>query len=210
MRPARLLIGVLAVLGLAGCGGGGSGKSVTLVLDPMPDISGFMSATGDQFETNVDSVLIGDLTLGMGGGEEGMRILLSFDIASIPAGARVESARLRLRQGVLSPTSPYPLLGSVVVDQVVYGTVLDLGAYDRSFPVNQGFATLSDNGNLEDKETDVTPAVLLDRMEMRTQSQFRLRFTTETNGDDLGEFAEFEGPFLGATHHPVLIVTYRE
>ena len=203
--PVAALVFATSLL-VTSCGGGGTPASVSVTLGATPALTGYGSAQGDFFSTNED-LFIGDLISSLFG-EEGIRGFVSFDLGPIPSGARVLSATLRLTQ-IAVGNPPYPSLGAILVDQTEYGPVLDPGAYGRSFPSNQGFATLSTDATLGPKSADVTVAVQLDRAELRTQSQFRLRFTVETNGNGVGDQAVFGEADPASNEQPVLIVTYQ-
>jgi hypothetical protein len=197
---------VLASLACGSCGGGGGGgRSMTVPLEASPELSGHMSASGDIFNADV-LMFIGDATPAQGP-EQGLRGFLSFDLGAIPVGADVTAAVLRVTQTSIGD-DPYSL-GPLLVDQVVYGGVLDLGAYDRSFPANQGFAVLSTDATLGPKMTDVTVAVKADIAAQRARSQFRLRFASETNMNGEGDQAIFLPDPSMPEQRPVLIVTYR-
>jgi hypothetical protein len=93
---------------------------------------------------------------------------------------------------------------------VVYGSVLDAGAYDRSFPAFQGFATLSSDATLGPKTIVVTAQVQANLDEARPQSQYRLRFPMEENGDMESDQAQFWSAetALVPGDRPTLVVTY--
>jgi hypothetical protein len=198
----------LALLALAslttGCGGGGGDAPppLTITLVSIAPLEGTVDAGGGIIQ---GGWIVGDL-----GGTNGYRGFVSFDLGPLPAGATIVSATLRLVQRSVAG-SPYATLGSLVVDQVVYGNVLDAGAYARAFPTNQGFGTLSADATLGPKSLVVTAQVEVDRAVGRAQSQFRLRFETEANGDGVSDYADFATTSVAtaAADQPVLILTYQ-
>jgi hypothetical protein len=190
-----------------GCGGSGAPGPITITLFATPNLSGYSLAQGD-FLADDGLVIVGDVISQHGFGEEGMRGYLSFDLQQIPPGVSVLSATLRVDQEVVA-NGPYPSLGALVVDQTVYGNVLDVGAYSRSFPSNQGFGTLSSDATLGTKSVNATAAVALDVASARTQSQFRLRFTNETNADGGETYVILSSVGPAFPNQPTLVVTYQ-
>jgi hypothetical protein len=202
VRGALLSLSLLVL----GCGGGGTTGPITVTLFASSSLSGHSYAQGDYVNTS-GLLAVGDIISQQGFGEEGMRAYLSFD-HQIPAGAQVISATLRVYQSYIG-NGPYPTLGDLVVDQAVYGNVLDAGAYGRTFPSNQGLGPLSTDATLETKSADVTDAVALDVATARTQSQFRLRFTVESNSDGGVDYVLFTNAGNPSPSQPTLVVTYQ-
>lgn len=199
-----LLAAFAAVLALPGCGGGGgsSGRSVTVTLEATAALTGTVWATG-RIDAGV-AFVVGDRGT-PGEPPVGLRSFLSFDLegAGIPAAATVESAVLTVSLTFESGTPT--VLGALLVDQVVYGSVLDSGAYSRTFPQNQGMGPLDLSTTLGTKLVNVTLAVQECLLAARAQAQFRLRFQIETDGDT--EHDQLAG-FL-SNNPPQLLVTYR-
>jgi len=137
---------------------------VTVTILSTDALDGIVGSGGD-FSLTGDVVQAGDSTTNLG-----YRGFVSFELSAIPPGATVLTATLRLVQKQVSG-DPYGSMGAVLVDQTVYGNVLESGAYGRSFPVNQAFATLSTDATLEAKTVDATAPVQADRASLRTQSQ---------------------------------------
>lgn len=208
-RLLSALLAILVALACAACGGGGPGTPVTVTLKGTPELEGDVSSSHGVVLTSVNPAAertVGDLANPPAGIFRGVRVCLSFDLTPIPPRVRVLSATLSLRQSSVTG-SPYSVLGSLVVDQVLFGGVLDGGAYDRSFPSNQAFATLSSNAVLEVKSVTATGPVQADIDDARLQSQFRLRFELEQNGDGISDQVHF--PSSTSADGPTLIVTYQ-
>ncbi len=206
MRRIATLVFLVAALG--GCGGGDDGPDtpVTLTIPSTPSLDGLVFATGTV--TLSSNVTAGDYADAIGP-QGGLRGFVSFDLAGIPAGATVTEATLTLTQRLVN-AAPYTSLGAILVDQVVYGNVLDAGAYSRSFPSSQGFATLSSDATLGPKTITVTTQVKDDLASARTQSQFRLRFPVEDDLDMDSDQAAFWSAETATTpaDRPTLTVTY--
>lgn len=208
MQRLSILVVVLAVAVGPGCGGGGGAADpVTVVLTSTGALEGHVFVGGTV--TLSSNIGVGDYANGAGP-QGGLRGFASFDISGIPAGATVTAATLTFVQRLVN-SDPYATLGTVVIDQVVYGTVLDAGAYDRSFPSNHAFATLSTDSTLGAKSVDARIPVQADVAAQRGQSQFRLRFQTEDDLDldsDQAVFWSAESATV-ATDLPTLTITYQ-
>jgi len=95
------------------------------------------------------------------------------------------------------------------VDHVVYGTVLEAGAYTR-MPLATGIGTLSSDASLGPRSLDVTTRVQNDLASGHPQTQYRLRFPIETDGDATSDFCDFYGASTAdVSLRPVLVVTYQ-
>lgn len=209
MRLLPLLLA--AGISLAGCGGGGgTPTNVTFTLPSTGSLGGTVGSNGSVMlmnSTPVPVILVGEQNPAAGG-QFGRRGFVSFDLGAIPAGATLLSATLTLFQAGVE-AAPFASLGSILVDQVVYGNLLEAGAYARSFPSSQGFGSLSTDAALGLKSLVVTAQVQADRAALRTQSQFRLRFPIENNLDALTDLVQFWGTGISATADPSLVVTYQ-
>lgn len=205
----RLLLAAVAVsvfASLVGCGGGGSSGPVTVSLPGEMNLEGSVwSTNGGPFGGDL---VVGDQTDQLGPAQ-GIRAFVSFDVTGIPVGATVQHATLTIVQRNVA-SLPYLTLGTVLVDEVVYGGVLDSGAYDRSFPSNQGLGPISTDAVLGAKSLDVTAAVQEDLTASRAHAQFRLRFDVETDSDSESDQAQFwsTGSATTPSDGPVLVVTY--
>ena len=207
MRRATLTTLLSIALVTTGCGGGGGTSPpapVTVTILSTDELDGIVGSGGD-FSLTGDVVQAGDSTTNLG-----YRGFVSFELGVIPAGATVLTATLRLVQKKVTG-DPYGSMGPVLLDQVVYGNVLESGAFARSFPQNQAFATLSTNATLEAKTVDATAPVQGDRASLRTQSQYRLRFAVESDLDTAFDLANFYSgnPVNPVDLRPTLTVTYQ-
>lgn len=199
------LLGVLAaVLAFPGCGGGGdsSPPPFTATIESTALLTGTVRSSGEV--ATGASFVAGDRGTPTDP-PVGLRAFLSFDLAAagIPAGATVDSAVLTFVLGFSAGTPTE--LGDLLVDQVEYGNVLDAGAYDRAFPVNQGMGPIDLSSPTGTKALDVAAAVQECLTAPRPEAQFRMRFQSETDGDM--EHDQVAG-FLGTP--PLLVVIYRQ
>lgn len=206
MRLALSVLALLSPLLLASCGGGGSAGPVTVVLPSEGRLEGTI-------EADASTVFVEDLVVGDRSNQPvaaGIRVCFSFDVSGIPVGATVQKATLRVVQRLVVG-APYATLGGILVDEVVFGDTLDLGAYDRSYPLNQGLGPISADDTLEPRTLDVTAAVQDAIQASRSHAQFRLRFAVETNSDAVSDQTHFWSTFAATTPDdaPTLQVTYQ-
>lgn len=137
------------------------------------------------------------------------RQFFSFNLANIPSGTVISTATLRLYQASVT-NSPYDgALGSVVVDHVSYGEVLDATAYATATLASAG--TLSSDASTGYKSLNVASRVQDDLNNGRPRSQYRLRFSLgDANldfGDDYAQFTDFEDSCCGVNSPPQLTIT---
>lgn len=173
----------------------------TRILSPIADLDGFRSSNGG----GNDSV---DIRAGRNQYLVA-RGFVSFDLGDLPAGASVTEATLRLYQ-TETVGSPYSVGGALRIDHLTYGDSLDDSDYSLAALLSS-FATLTNNSTVEWKDADVTQAVKNDVANGRSQSQFRIHFTTENKGGGTeGDFAYFESAENdeGTGNTPQLIVEY--
>jgi hypothetical protein len=205
---APLLAASLLLSGCGGSGGGGGTPTpVTLTITSAPSLDGLVFAQGTT--TLASNITAGDYASGFGP-QGGIRGFVSFDLSAIPAGATVLSATLTLVQRNVVGT-PYATLGTIVADHVEYGGLLEAGAYARSFPTGQAFATLSSDSTLGPRTLTVTAIVQDDVASNRGHSQYRFRFGLEEDADMDSDQAQFFSAetATGPSERPTLVVTYQ-
>lgn len=136
------------------------------------------------------------------------RGFFGFDISSIQS--TIVSATLRLYQ-TDSDGAPYTDLANLYLDHVNFGT-LETNATDfDGNDITRGLASTSDSDNSEWKEFDVKSAVQADIDAGRTTSQFRVRFATNTDGNNDSDYILIEDTENhGITGNKAqLVVTYQ-
>lgn len=119
---------------------------------------------------------------------ETYRSYLTFDLATLPAGAEVEAAEFSGTQTAPSGT-PYTL-GGVMADHVVYPAMIDAG----TAPALSTPGAFSADTSLSVRRLTVTAEVqddVANRAARNHRSQFRLRFGTATDGDNVTDTAVF-------------------
>jgi hypothetical protein len=217
MRAARVgLVALLGSLALWACelgdpvdggSGGGLGPEQTVTLSSTGTLDGWVRVDGTLQETGTQ-VIVGDADVT--GFSRATRGFYSFPLATIPAGATVTSAELRVNQIFVTGT-PYGSLGSVVADHVDYGATLDASDYNNATLLASSIGTVSVNTALGFKSLFVTARVQADVAAPRPRAQFRLRFSgAESNNNGSGDYAQFtDGEYALAASRPQLVVKYR-
>lgn len=135
------------------------------------------------------------------------RGFVSFHLGSIPSGATIEQATLRLYQTSVDG-NPYTAGGDLKIDHLTYGESLENADYS-SAAISASFTTLTNSASAGWKEVDVTDRLRDDVQNTRANSQYRLHFATEnTGGDETGDFSHFEAADTGSGNIPQLLVRY--
>lgn len=195
---------------LAACGGSG-GES-----PPVPTVTTPIQALGDNtnmitysaFGPGTDPVVgsSDDLWLGQTAFfDVRARVFLRFDLAEIPASARIVSARLEVVQHSTGGT-PYDELGYLMVDHVdIPGALQDDHWADRT--LRGDFAVLSGDPAPGLRSLDVTALVQSDIAAGRRTTGLRLRFEDELTFAATHWAEILENPGTGDV--PTLIVTYQ-
>jgi hypothetical protein len=138
----------------------------TVTLYSEPALDGHVSNNG-WIASGYYNIYVGDDV-----SNQGWRGFVSFDLSSIPAGATITAATLRIFQSGCDGT-PYSDLGNVLVDHLNYGDTLDGTDYDLP-AIHSNIGILSDSSGHQWRELDVTIYVQDDINNGRVRSQFRL------------------------------------
>jgi hypothetical protein len=189
----------LAIAG-SGCGGGGGGGGTTVILAPITDLT----VVSDGSAPVGSGLLIGD-TVGNLSTRAGLRF---GTFMFVPPDAIITSATLRLRQNGVAG-NPYTLLGTIVVDRVSFGALLNAADYGAAV-LEPNVGTVSLTAALETKDVDVTAAVAADVAGPFLVSDFLVRFTAAVAADGAADFAQFEDAAnsLLSGFTPTLIITF--
>lgn len=178
--------------------------STTTTLSPTASLDGFQSNNGGG-NAGLDIRAGNGSFVGAPSYELVTRGFVSFDISSIPSGATIEKATLRLYQKSVSGT-PYSGGNKLIADHLDYGGTFENSDYNVS-TISSNIGTLTENTTVEWKDLDVTDAFKADRTAGRTRSQFRFRLSTETDGDGSEDFAYLDSS-ESASNTPQLVVKY--
>lgn len=197
---------------------------------PTPFTTGTIAPTKSQTPTPTPKIITKTLSSDSsldgfqssnGGGNKGLDIragrnvnlvtrgFISFDLSSIPDGATVTRATLRLYQAKITG-DPYGFGGALKLDHLNFGDSLENSDYALA-ALLANFTTLTNNAVVEWKDADVTEQVKDDLADNRTRSQYRVHFTTENTGGNLtGDFTYFESQddSEGTGKTPQLVVEY--
>ncbi len=169
------------------------------------DVGGGSSASG----SGGGALRVGDFP-----GDRQVKTIVSFDTSTIPAGATIVSATLRLRRGMQFGGNPFSTLGACLVDAQTGGFGGDTAFAASDFQAAAtavGVATLSDapaNGDWSEGDLD---AAGLAAINDAGTTQLRVYFAIDDNDngaqDTLGYFS---GDNADPANHPQLVVTYQE
>ena len=219
------VLGVVASIALTvgGCGGGGGdGGSETITLPPIISdgaLDGrihYHVPTGSDFIVQANlPPLVGDhdCISGVDNGY-GYRSFLCYPLDSIPAGANVTQATLRVWQTQVTSGgdahNPYDHLGSLSLHHVTLTNGTSLTGPDCTKAPEADMGVLSTNATLGVKSRDVTSAVRADLLNGRTYSHFRIQFTvTDSDSDHWCEAVSLsDGEGSAGSDRPELIITY--
>jgi hypothetical protein len=171
------------------------------ILKSQSSLDGFMSSN-DKGNTSVE-IRVGRNTNFV------TRGFVSFNIDSIPNGATVKEATLKLYQ-ISVIGNPFQIDKTIQIDHLTYGGSLDKSDYSRA-ALTSNITNLKGNTTIEWKTADVTDAVSDDIANARSQSQFRIHFQTENTGGDIaGDFVYFESAdnSQGTGKIPQLVIDY--
>lgn len=182
MPPTRLLFALVAVfsLSLAACGGGGNATpgspgAATVTLEADALMSGTVAEENATLVARAGPLITGGTSRGFPFPiTTEWRMLLSFDLSGIPAGATILSAELTVEQ-VYTEGDPYAS-GPLLLDHVDLAGSLDAADFD-SAPLSAAVGVLSLDLNLAPKTTNVTAAIQADVTAGRTTASLRGYFT---------------------------------
>ncbi|GEM_PF-3273482 len=228
MKPHRVCMAGIAAatLCLSSCGPSGPAEepreeTLTLyseaaldgeVVWDTPEIGNSFSGDSLSASANIGDIGNGDND---GFGDGVRRLVVSFSLADLPAGADIQSATLRLRQNGQSSGDSYGSvsgLGAAYVTNISYAAFIPgdelWGASGTGVQVDIGplaSAFAADTWH----EIDVTESALAERSTFLSgRLQFRVYHDIENNGDDI---SDTDGWVTGdaATDRPELVITYR-
>ena len=167
--------------------------------------SGENIGTGGSMNSTESTVRVGDDTT-----NRQYRALLAFDTAPLPDKATVVSGTLKLRPAGRMGTNPFLTHGKLLFDirrgGFSGGKVLQLSDF-------QAPATRSAAGSLSKTPvagwlTATLASAARAAVNPRGQTQFRLRFTRDDNGDFNADYLKFSSGNAAAAYRPVLEVKY--
>lgn len=204
---------LLAVL-LAACPSPTGTSLKTVTLHSQSNLDGtvtWMGGTDYYLSFAGDSSYIGEDNEGS---ERGCaRMIVSFDLSSLPAGAAVQSATLRLYQSNISSGDSYVALDEVLVSNVDYLATTAaaelFGTRTTGYDIGIGPLSVSFVPNVW-HEIDVTESAVAEFTERQTgRLQYRIQHEYENNTDAQ---EDFDGWTTGDSpvNKPELVIVYRE
>jgi pectate lyase len=199
-------------------GGGGGGTATTVTFTSIGSEDGRLvessetSNVGGSFDANANSSSA--LRTGDDSGNRQLKSILSFDTSSIPDGATIVSATLRLTRGSSSGTSPFTTHGALRVDIQNgngFGGSTVLAASDFQAPAAaQGVAQMSAvtaNGQVSTGSLNATGRGLINKT---GKTQFRLEFELDDDNDSGNDYIGWHsGDSSTASLRPVLVIEYQ-
>jgi hypothetical protein len=153
------------------------------------------------------------LRLGDDNKDKQYKSVVSFDTSSIPDGATILSATVRLRRGTLSGTSPFSTHGTCWADVQTGGfsgsTALQTGDFQAAATVVQA-ASLSNaasNGSWSEGTLNASGLAAIDKA---GTTQLRVYFNLDDNDDTGNDYiGYYSGDNTTAANRPQLVVTYQ-
>ncbi len=164
--------------------------------------------------TNSSDTTTAALRVGDDASDRQYKAIVSFDTSSIPDGATIVSATLKLRRGSVTGTDPFTTHGSCLVDLKAgagfsSSTSLQTGDFQAAADATQ-VATMSATAANGDWSTGALNATGRGLINKTGRTQLRVYFSVDDN-DDLG--ADYLGFYGGndavTTNRPVLEITYQ-
>jgi len=152
------------------------------------------------------------LRLGDDNKDKQYKTVVSFDTSSIPDGATILSATLRLRRGTVSGTNPFTTHGTCQVDVQTGGlsgsTALATADFQALATVAQA-ASLSNAANNGDWSTGSLNAAGLAALDKTGTTQLRVYFTLDDNDDSGNDYVGYYSGEATSANRPQLVVTYQ-
>lgn len=146
-------------------------------------------------------------------GDRQFKFVVSFDTSTIPDGAAIESAVLRLTRGGTTGVDPFATHGNLLVDikQGTFGAAeLEISDYEAAPSAAQVASTGNQGSKGAQYVFDLNNAGRAN-INKTGRTQLRLYFSLDDDDDRLNDYAGFyPSDANNSLRHPKLIVTYRE
>lgn len=142
------------------------------------------------------------------------KAILSFDTSSIPDGAAIVSATVRLQRGRVTGTNPFQTHGSARVDISTggFGGNTTLSGSDFEAPASASqVAILSDAPANLDWSEGILDAAGNQAIHLQGRTQLRIQFDLDDNDDGSDDYiGYYSGDNGDSSRHPQLVVVYQE
>lgn len=195
---------------------GGGGTTVTFVSVAADDGRILESSEGSNTGGSVDATGSSSSTMRAGddSSDRQYKTVVSFDTSSLPDGATIVSATLRLRRGAASGTNPFGTHGACYAD-IKGGTgfsgsvALQTGDFQAAADATQ-VATMSNPAANGDWSTGVLNATGRGFVNKTGKTQLRVYFALDDNDDAGNDYiGYYSGNDSTAANRPVLEITYQ-
>lgn len=206
-------------VGVETCGGGvGPGEPVTVTFTSVATQDGYLLESGENTNaggsSNSTAATTSALRLGDNQQDRQYKSIVSFDTSSIPDGATILSATVRLRRGSLTGTSPFTTHGTCQVDiqnGTGFGGSTALANADwQAAATSTGVATLSNALANNDWSEGILNASGLSAINKTGTTQLRAYFSLDDNDDTNNDYmGYYSGNDANAANRPQLVITYQ-
>jgi hypothetical protein len=195
---------------------GGVPSTVTEIFESIAAEDGFVREAGEHSS-------VGGFHWANGAGKLGLRLgdnandaqiktIVSFDTSSIPPGATIASATLRLRRKRVVNANPFDTIGTALVDIKTGGFSGNPALQNSDFeavPDAAAVATMSNPTAFNDYSEGVLSAAGLAAINTGGRTQLRVGFSPDDNDNNALELVGFRGGQAVFAHsRPQLVVTY--
>ncbi|HSS78611.1 MAG TPA: M14 family zinc carboxypeptidase [Thermoanaerobaculia bacterium] len=140
------------------------------------------------------------------------KAVVSFDTSSIPDGATILSATLRLRRGTVSGTNPFTTHGTCWADVQTGGfsgsTTLETADFQATATAVQA-TSLSNAANNGDWSTGSLNAAGLSAISKTGTTQLRIYFNLDDNNDSGNDYIGYYSGEASSANRPQLVITYQ-
>jgi hypothetical protein len=189
---------------------------VTITLTSIAALDGWVLESGENTNVggsnNSTAATTSALRLGDDSQDRQYKSFVSFDTSSIPDGATIISATLRLRRGSLTGTNPFTThrLCQVDIHSGAFSGSLSLANSDFQAAATATVATLSNAAVNNAWSEGTLSASGLTAVNKTGITQFRAYFTLDDNDDTGNDYlGYYSGNDANAANRPQLVITYQ-
>jgi fibronectin type 3 domain-containing protein len=188
---------------------------VTVTLTSVAAQDGWVLESGENTNAggSIDATTTSALRAGDDNKDKQYKAVVSFDTSSIPDGATILSATLRLLRGTVSGTNPFTTHGTCWVDVQTGGlsgsTALQTGDFQATATAVQA-ASLSNAASNGTWSTGSLNAAGLAAIDKTGTTQLRVYFNLDDNDDTGNDYIGYDsGDNTTSANRPQLVVTYQ-
>jgi len=172
--------------------------------------SGETTNTGGSIDANASTTSA--LRVGDDNKEKQYKTVVSFDTSSIPDGATIVSATVRLLRGTISGTNPFTTHGTCWVDVQAGGfsgsTTLQTSDFQAAATVVQAasLSSAATNGTWSEGSLNAAGLAAIDKTGI---TQLRVYFSLDDNNDKGSDYIGYYSGEAASASRPQLVVTYQ-